>query len=221
MRIKLFRCVSKIIIEDNVVRFEQKLNLITIFLFGIFCFILMKSKKNRILGNISDVKSIESSNSLMSGRLITVTTDKVKYKLDMRSKKSLQEAIDMLEQSELSNKFSSHIPSQAVLENTPIQHSDLGIASFIIAISCITLFLINIVVMLVIRETNYIPDEDILTIWGAILLLCFVGPIVGLILGISGWKEKKSKHIYAILGTLFNCANLLVLLLIIIANSLS
>jgi hypothetical protein len=100
-----------------------------------------------------------------------------------------------------------------------LKHSGLGIASFITSIiSGIILFtLVGIAGFLQATTPGGLDENSAAAVIIGLLLFAFVGALlVALGLGIGGLVQKERKKIYAVLGTVFATAFLLIMIFILI-----
>jgi hypothetical protein len=84
------------------------------------------------------------------------------------------------------------------------KHSELGIASFIIAIFEITIWIISFLDLFFLNIYIYSSITDELTIF-----LCFGIPVVSLMLGVGGLIQKERKKVFPILGIVLSFFELL------------
>lgn len=104
MKRKLYRFVSAIQFgNDGTIQFEQKMNLINFFMFGIWAFLF--KKKDKSVCHIDSVTSVETSISMMSGKLVKIFTNDVCYIFEMRSKEAFEQATNDIKNSVLSDKL--------------------------------------------------------------------------------------------------------------------
>jgi len=99
------------------------------------------------------------------------------------------------------------------------KHSGLGIASFITSIvSGILIFLVIVIASVMEASTpGGIDEESVGAVMVGLFLFAFIGAaLVALGLGIGGLLQKERKKIFAILGTVFAAASLVVTIFIII-----
>ena len=102
------------------------------------------------------------------------------------------------------------------------KHSGFGIASFIMSIIVgISMFVVFIVAgVLEVSTPGGLKDssEKAMMI-GLLAILCLLLDLVALGLGIAGIREQDKKKVFAILGTIFSSATILVTILLIIAGT--
>ncbi|MCD6309870.1 MAG: hypothetical protein J7M18_04100 [Candidatus Eremiobacteraeota bacterium] len=106
----------------------------------------------------------------------------------------------------------------------PEKHSGLGIASFVISIAVGIIFILSFIIMgTIVAIEGKIPEptSPVAIISGLIMMLGFVGLLVGAGLGIAGLFEKNRKKIFSILGLIFNAGIFLVFIILMIIGLLT
>ncbi|MDV5228405.1 hypothetical protein AB7Z54_21440 [Providencia manganoxydans] len=90
MKKKVIRLVSQIDVNEtkSSLIYEQKMSLIYFLFGGWFSFFFMKKKGNRTVCFLRDINSIDISSTVMTGNLITVNTNDIRYVLEARNKKT-------------------------------------------------------------------------------------------------------------------------------------
>jgi len=104
-----------------------------------------------------------------------------------------------------------------------MQHSGMGIASFVISIS------VAILVFLVFAAAGAAevstpggidPESPMAVIVGLFIVSLILADLVALGLGIAGLVQKEKKRLFAVLGTVFSAATIAGTVLLIIAGIL-
>jgi hypothetical protein len=98
---------------------------------------------------------------------------------------------------------------------TPLKHSGLGIASFIISIflGIFDFFLVVIAGVVEATSPGGMDEKSaIAVVLGLLLFLGFGLSLVGIGLGIAGLIQKNRKKLFSVLGFIFNLAVVLVVL---------
>lgn len=104
MKRKVYRMISNIeILENGNMEFGQKFSGLYFIMFGFASFFF--KKKNKFICNKNEVLKIKSASSVMTGNLITITTEDKSYIMEMNGKKALTEVTEYLKNSELSSKM--------------------------------------------------------------------------------------------------------------------
>lgn len=96
MKRKLLRMISNLAIDPttNNLIYEQKSSPFYILGYGLIS--LFFRKKDKTICPVNAINLIETSSTVMTGRLITVYTDQTKYVLEVRSRETWQILCDKL-----------------------------------------------------------------------------------------------------------------------------
>jgi hypothetical protein len=93
------------------------------------------------------------------------------------------------------------------MENRTIvrTHKGIGIASFVIGVTCVTLVMALIGTIGVMTRVGKLSPEATLIIGLGMLTACFV-ELIGIALGLFGTVDRSSKKVYPVLGLILNTA---------------
>lgn len=114
--------------------------------------------------------------------------------------------------------------NQAVTEKPKVKHSGLGLASFIISMVDVIIFVsVMIIGSMMASKSPMGLDETspLLLTLGMLIIFSLILCLVGIGLGIAGIVKKNRKKLFAVLGLVFNVAFLLgIIILLVVGLSL-
>jgi hypothetical protein len=90
------------------------------------------------------------------------------------------------------------------------RHSRLGIASVIIAIFLPILFICPIIIAAIVDTTEGTYSKIFMSIGIAVGVSAPLLHLIGIIFGIIGWRSKKTKNLFPVMGTCLNAILLII-----------
>ncbi len=113
------------------------------------------------------------------------------------------------------------------LSITPVKHSGLGIASFVLAILGIILLIISFIltanaaanISASMTEEEFVASAPGIIIASFLVLLTIGFNLIGFILGIIGLFQKQRKKLFSILGVVLNSIGFVVFVIMLIIGA--